>query len=185
MRAIRLASAIATSIFGLRASIRASHDPSGAPLRAAHRTTAMTPVISNHRISFWPIFDVRPRRSLPPLECCRGVRPTHAAKSRPFENVSIGGAKVVIAPAVIGPMPGMVVSRFAVSSVFARRRSSVSKFAIFSPRSLIWPRSSCAKSRTPAGNVPSSPSTMAARRPTWAGPTGATMPARPDAPSRH
>lgn len=131
VRAIRLASATATSIFGLRASIRASQEPSGAPLRAAHRTTATAPMISNRRMSRWPIFEVRPSRSLPPLECWRGVRPTQAAKSRPLEKLSTGGAKVVIAAAVTAPTPGIVVSRRAASSALARRRSSVSRPAIF------------------------------------------------------
>ena len=90
---MRLASATATSIFGLRAIMRPSHVPSGAPFRAAHLTTATAPTISSRRMSRCPIFEVRPSRSLPPLECCRGVRPTQAAKSRPFEKVSIGGAK--------------------------------------------------------------------------------------------
>ena len=115
VRAMRLASATTTSIFGLRASIRESHEPSGAPLCAAHRTTATAPTISGRRKSRWPNFEVRPSRSLPPLECCRGVRPTQAAKSRRFENVSNGGAKVVIAAAVTVPTPGIVVSRRAVS----------------------------------------------------------------------
>lgn len=44
-----------------------------------------------------------PSLSFPPLECCRGVRPTQAAKSRPFEKVSIGGAKVAIA--ALSPLP--------------------------------------------------------------------------------
>jgi hypothetical protein len=127
-----LASGAATGIFGLRASIRASYEPSEAPLRAARRTAATAPMISNPRMSRRPIFDVRPSRSLPPLEWCRGVRPTLAAKSRPFENVSIGGAKVVIAAAPIGPTPGIIVSRRAVSSVVTRLRRSASRPATFS-----------------------------------------------------
>jgi hypothetical protein len=80
-----------------------SHDPSGAPFRSAHFTTAAAPMISRRRMSRWPIFEVLPSRSLPPLECWRGVRPTQAAKSRPLAKVSQGGAKVVIAEAVIVP----------------------------------------------------------------------------------
>ena len=57
-------------------------------------------------MSLWPIVEVRPSRSLPPLECCPGVRSTHAAKSRPFVKVSVGGAKVLIAAAVTAPTPG-------------------------------------------------------------------------------
>ena len=49
--------------------------------------------------SRWSIFEVLPSRSLPPLGCWRGVRPTQAAKSRPLAKVSQGGAKVVSAVA--------------------------------------------------------------------------------------
>jgi hypothetical protein len=45
-RAILLARAIATSIFGLRASMRCSQLPSGAPFRRAERTTPIAPMIS-------------------------------------------------------------------------------------------------------------------------------------------
>ncbi len=48
-RAILLASAIATSIFGLRTSMRCSQLPSGAPFRQAQRTTAIAPMISSRR----------------------------------------------------------------------------------------------------------------------------------------
>src|SRR3954453_6148822 len=57
-RAILLASAITTSIFGLRASVRWSQLPSGAPFRKAQRTTAIAPMISRRRISRWPIFEI-------------------------------------------------------------------------------------------------------------------------------
>src|SRR5205823_11189656 len=40
-------SAIATSIRGFLAIIRANHDPAGAPHLAAHRTTAIAPMISS------------------------------------------------------------------------------------------------------------------------------------------
>ena len=114
-RAILLASAIATSIFGLRASMRCSQLPSGAPFRTAARTTAIAPVISSRRMSRCPIFEMLPRTCLPPVECCRGTSPTHAAKSRPRLKTSIGGAKVSIARAVIGPTPGIVCRRRVVS----------------------------------------------------------------------
>ena len=89
MRAILLASATTTSMRGLRAIIRASHDPSAGPLRAAQVTTADAPMVKSRRISRWPILDVRPSRVLPPVAFCRGVRPTHAAKSRPLSNGSM------------------------------------------------------------------------------------------------
>ena len=40
-----------------------------------------------------------------------GTSPSQAAKSRPFANVSAGGAIAVMAVAVVGPIPGMVISR--------------------------------------------------------------------------
>ncbi len=47
MRAIRLAMAMATSLLGLPASMRASHEPSGTPRRTAQRISAMAPTNSN------------------------------------------------------------------------------------------------------------------------------------------
>src|SRR4051794_28946484 len=44
IRAILLASATRTSIGGLRASMRPSHEPAGTPLRAAQRATALAPM---------------------------------------------------------------------------------------------------------------------------------------------
>jgi hypothetical protein len=58
---------MATSRRGFFAIIRPSHDPSAAPLRAAHRTTAMAPMISRRRTSRCPIFDVRPSLGFPPV----------------------------------------------------------------------------------------------------------------------
>ncbi|TDW35767.1 ATP dependent DNA ligase-like protein [Rhizobium azibense] len=57
----------------------------------------MAPMMSSRRKSRCPIFDVFPRRSLPPDEFCFGVSPIHAAKSRPLEKVSADGAKASIA----------------------------------------------------------------------------------------
>src|SRR4051795_3350036 len=68
IRAIVLASATRTSIGGLRASMRPSHEPAGTPLRAAQRATALAPMISKRRSARSPILEVLPSRSLPPLE---------------------------------------------------------------------------------------------------------------------
>ena len=107
-RAILLASAKAATIGGLRSNMRSSQGFCGAPRRRAQRITAIAPVTSSRRMSRCPIFDVFPSLCFPPEECCRGTNPSHAAKSRPRRNCSIGGAKVSIASAVIGPTPGMV-----------------------------------------------------------------------------
>src|SRR5499427_1873889 len=56
MRAILLARATVTSIFGLCANICASHDPFGAPRRLACCTTALAPMISRRRIWSCPGF---------------------------------------------------------------------------------------------------------------------------------
>ncbi len=116
MRAILLASATATSILGLRASIRASQELGSAPRRSAQRTTVIAPMINSRLMSRWPIFDILPSRVLPPVEFCRGTRPSQVEKSRPLRKLAIGGAKASIADAQIGPIPGMLISRLASSS---------------------------------------------------------------------
>ena len=60
----------------------------GAPLTAAALAAELAPRISSRRKLRSPILVVRPSRSLPPLECWRGVSPSQAAKSRPRRNVS-------------------------------------------------------------------------------------------------
>ena len=75
-----------TSILGLRASIRPSQDPAAVPCLTALRTTELAPMIRSRRSVRSPIFEVVPSFCLPPVECCEGVSPTQAAKSRPFLN---------------------------------------------------------------------------------------------------
>ena len=81
-----------------------------------------------------PIFVVAPRRCLPPAKCCRGTRPSHAAKSRALRKVSGGGARTAMAVAISGPMPGTVISRRATSFVFARPAISASSLPISASR---------------------------------------------------
>ena len=66
-----------------------------------------------------PIFEMAPSFCLPPVDFCSGVSPSQAAKSRPVAKVSGAGASAVIAVAVIGPTPGIVISRRATGSVLA------------------------------------------------------------------
>ena len=82
-RAVLLASATITSMDGLRASMPASHELGGTPLRLAQRTTPLAPMISSRRSVCSPMRDVRLSRVLPPVDFCTGIRPTYAAKSRP------------------------------------------------------------------------------------------------------
>ncbi len=83
-------------------------------------------MISSRRSVRSPMRDVRPSLVLPPVDFCTGVRPTHAAKSRPERNVPAGGAKAWIAVAIMGPTPGIDISRCAPSSCLARAEISVS-----------------------------------------------------------
>src|SRR4051812_36734512 len=129
MRAILLASATRTSMGGLRASMRPSHEPAGTPLRAAQRATALAPMISKRRSARSPILEVLPSRSLPPLERWTGVSPSQAAKSRPRRNMWAGGASAVRAAAVTAPMPGIVISRRATAFSLACRAISRSSTA--------------------------------------------------------
>jgi hypothetical protein len=59
----------------------------------------------------FPIFDIRPSLSLPPLEFCFGVRPSHAANSRPELENDGSGTVAAIADTVMTPTPGIVASR--------------------------------------------------------------------------
>jgi len=119
VRAILLAKAIATSILGFRAAMCASHDPSGIDFRPSQFRRDIAPIISSLRISDCPALEMRPSRSLPPDENCRGTRPSQAAKSRPHRKFPIGGAKASTASAVNGPTPGMVCKRRAASAAAA------------------------------------------------------------------
>jgi len=110
-----LANAMATSIRGFLANIRDSHAPSGIVLRPSQFKRDIAPMIKSRRMSACPAFDMRPSRSFPPDECCRGTRPNQAAKSRPRRKLSMGGANASTANALIGPTPGIVCKRRAVS----------------------------------------------------------------------
>src|SRR5215472_13650613 len=52
-----------------------------------------------------------PRIVRSPVEICFGTSPSHAPKSRPFENASPVPIAATIALEMIGPMPGTVMSR--------------------------------------------------------------------------
>ena len=67
----------------------------------------------------------------------RGVSPTHAAKSRPFRKLSIGGANVCTAIAVSSPTPGIVIRRWSASSFLTIRRISRSISSISASSSWI------------------------------------------------
>jgi len=69
---------------------------------------------------------MRPSRSLPPVELWRGVSPRKAENSRPLAKALMSRIVAVIAEAVTGPTPGMVINRLAVSSALTDAAISVS-----------------------------------------------------------
>ena len=66
-RAVLLASATATTLYGRRARIAVTHFDALVLPRACRRTE-VAPSTSSERSSILPIFDIFPKRSLPPLE---------------------------------------------------------------------------------------------------------------------
>lgn len=162
--AILFASAIATSILGFLASIPDSQDLSRIVLRPSQFKRDIAPMIKSRRISACPAFDIRPSRSFPPDECCRGTRPNQAAKSRPRRKLSMGGANASTANALIGPMPGIVCKRRAVSVRDARAPICFVFTSIRCVFSAICSRRSRHSSRTSSGRSLFSASTIASIR---------------------
>ena len=110
MRAILLASATAATLIGRRSMICASQSRR-VPCCRAYRITAMAPVMSSHRKYRFPCFEILPRRSLPPVECCLGTSPIQAARLRPDENSFQSTTSETRAVATMGPTPGICSSR--------------------------------------------------------------------------
>jgi hypothetical protein len=76
-----------------------------------------------------PRFDTAPSL-LTPVDFCSGVNPSQAAKPRPVRKLPGAGTSAVIAVAVIGPTPGIVISRCATGSALERRLISASSSLI-------------------------------------------------------
>ena len=76
----------------------------------------MAPTTSDLRISELPVLVILPGRVFPPVEYCRGTKPSHAAKCRALLNALMSATVATISDAVIGPTPGIVAMRRAVSS---------------------------------------------------------------------
>src|SRR6185312_11864055 len=56
--------------------------------------------MSKRRMVRSPIFEIAPSFCLPPVDFCRGVSPSQAAKSRPARKPSGAGTRAVIAAAL-------------------------------------------------------------------------------------
>src|SRR5258708_31972663 len=122
MRAILLAKATGTSIFGLPGNICDSQPRPG-------RCTAQTG-LTDHRAG--PEDEQGAKRPLAPLRYgaefllapgrfLSGVSPSQAAKSRPDRKLLAAGTSAVMAVAAIEPKPGIVISGRATESAFERR----------------------------------------------------------------
>src|SRR6516164_7912875 len=84
MRAVLLAGATATTRLGRRWRSPITH---GSALVAFERSKlALAPLIRSRRKYWLPRLDIPPRRCLPPVEFCRGTRPSQAANSRPLRR---------------------------------------------------------------------------------------------------
>src|SRR5262249_61847424 len=82
MRAFWWAAATATTRLGRRRRSPITH---GSALVAFERSKlALAPLIRSRRKYGLPRLDIPPRRCLPPVEFCRGTRPSQAANSRPL-----------------------------------------------------------------------------------------------------
>src|ERR1700689_2934555 len=82
-RAILLARAIATSMRGLRPSMRCSQVPSRAPLRQAQRTMTIAPLINSRRISRCPHFRSFPENLLASGRVLHGDQPKPGCEIAP------------------------------------------------------------------------------------------------------
>src|SRR3954451_13180885 len=156
--------------------MRPSHAPAGTPFRAAQRATALAPMISKRRSERSPILEVRPSRSLPPLERWTGVSPSQAAKSRPRRNVWAGGASAVRAAAVTAPMPGIVISRRATALSLACRAISRSSTATRSSNDRSSSTNTARIPRAAWGRSQAGSSMAAMSLEVWTGPLAAITP---------
>src|SRR3954471_5556958 len=124
-------------------------------------TTALAPRMSKRRMVRSPIFEIAPSLCLPPVDVCRGVSPSQAAKSRPARQPSRARTRAVMAVAAIGPMPGIVISRRATGSAFARWVISASNVWICASKAWKVPTNTVRTARALSGTAESGSSTWA------------------------
>jgi hypothetical protein len=67
---------------------------------------------------------------LPPVEFCRGTRPSQAANSRPLRKPLGSVTVAAIAVAMIGPMPGILASRWLTGSQHLARQVRQARVAL-------------------------------------------------------
>ena len=93
---------------GVRVSRALSHAPRLDRSRAKHVYNTCAPWMKSRRRWTFPRLLIEPRVDLPPVENCRGTRPSQAAISRPRLNIRALPTAATVAVAMIGPIPGTV-----------------------------------------------------------------------------
>jgi len=86
IRADLFAMATVANRNGFSASIFAVQISAFSGLFLAIKARDVIPMINSFRMYRSPFLVIRPRRSFPPLDLFKGVRPNHAARSRPVLN---------------------------------------------------------------------------------------------------
>src|SRR5262245_45948524 len=110
MRAVLLASATATTRRGRRWRSPITH---GSALVAFERSKLALATIDQKPAQILvAALGYPPRRCLPPVEFCRGTRPSQAANSRPLRKPLGSTTVAAMAVAMIGPMPGTLARRW-------------------------------------------------------------------------
>lgn len=109
--AVRLAAATVTTRAGLRASMAAMRGSTESGLALARRTSEVMPMTSRRRKYRSLMREIRPIRSLPPLEFWSGVSPSDAANCRPERNRPGSVTDATRAVAEIKLTPGIVPRR--------------------------------------------------------------------------
>jgi hypothetical protein len=79
--------------------------------RSTPRSVARAPCLSRGRTSRAPRVLSPPQRVCPPVACCVGPNPPQAAHGRPCLTLPTGPPAAIRAVAIIGPLPGIVISR--------------------------------------------------------------------------
>src|SRR5215467_13368269 len=101
----------------------------------------VAPSTSNFLMYRLPAFVMAPRDCLPPVEFCRGVRPSQAAKWRPDPNTLESGTLAAMTEATSLPTPGISLSdwlislrAWALAISFSRSSIPLSSASICRPR---------------------------------------------------
>src|SRR5881394_749765 len=149
MRAVLLASATATTRLGRRWRSPITH---GSALVAFDRSKlALAPLIRSRRKYWLPRLDIPPRRCLPPVEFCRGTRPSQAANSRPLRKPLGSTTVATMAVAMIGPMPRTLARRWLTGLLLCQAMSCFSIAATAASSCSICAASTCSTWRAKSG----------------------------------